>query len=125
MAEVIAKQASGMEPGEFTTVAYRCRCGHEWAPRPLGSSQRPKACPKCKSANWDQPYKFHRKSDTSQYIANLSEAQLMALLIALKYHPDWTDDEILQEMADCGVSTEEAKEAIDWAREGNREPTDD
>lgn len=37
---------------------YRCRCGHEWYPRRPG--ERPRVCPKCKSANWDRPYKFRR-----------------------------------------------------------------
>lgn len=117
-----SESAPAREPGEFLTTAYRCRCGHEWAPRPLGGAQRPRSCPKCKSNNWDQPYRFHRKIDTSQYMANLSDAQLLALLIAHKYHPDWTDNEILREMVDWGASSEEAKEAIEWARDKNREP---
>ena len=50
-------------PGEFqvTVTAYRCRCGYEWTARGLRQTVRPRVCPKCKSANWDQPYKFHRK----------------------------------------------------------------
>lgn len=31
----------------------RCRCGHEWLPREKGD--KPRVCPKCKSANWDTP----------------------------------------------------------------------
>ena len=50
--------------GEFqvTITAYRCRCGHEWGPRSLRQSERPRVCPKCKSANWDQPYKWGGKA---------------------------------------------------------------
>ena len=94
-------------------------------PRTFNNPQRPRACPKCKSTNWDKPHNFRRKGDTSQYMANLSDAQLLALLIAHKFHPDWTDDDILREMVDCGTSSEQAKEAIKWAREDDGEPTDD
>ena len=41
------------QPSEFQVTAYRCRCGHEWVPRNKG--ERPRVCPKCKSANWDKP----------------------------------------------------------------------
>ena len=41
--------------GEFQTTAYRCRCGHEWVPKGLRHAERPRVCPKCKSANWDRP----------------------------------------------------------------------
>jgi predicted Zn-ribbon and HTH transcriptional regulator len=44
--------------GEIPSIKYRCRCGHEWYPR---DSERPRVCPKCKSANWDKPYKFRRE----------------------------------------------------------------
>ena len=44
--------------GAFKVTAFRCRCGHEWTPRPLSSTERPRVCPKCKSPRWDQPYKF-------------------------------------------------------------------
>ena len=37
---------------------YKCRCSYEWFPRRLG--ERPRVCPKCKSPNWDKPYKFRR-----------------------------------------------------------------
>ena len=49
-------------PGMFqvTITAYRCRCGYEWASRNLFDTQPPKVCPKCKSPNWDRPYKFRR-----------------------------------------------------------------
>jgi len=40
------------QPGEFKVTAYRCHCGHEWVPRNKG--ERPGACPKCKSPNWDR-----------------------------------------------------------------------
>ena len=54
-------------PGEFqiTITAYRCRCGHEWAPRGLRQSERPRVCPKCKSANWDQPHRYRRNEKES------------------------------------------------------------
>jgi len=42
---------------------YECRCGHKWYPRWVG--ERPRVCPKCKSPNWDKPYKF-RRTDKSQ-----------------------------------------------------------
>ena len=37
---------------------YKCRCGYEWFPRRPGD--HPRVCPKCKSPNWDRPYKFRR-----------------------------------------------------------------
>ena len=36
----------------------RCRCGHEWITR---DQDRPRVCPKCKSANWDKPKKWEWK----------------------------------------------------------------
>ncbi len=41
------------------TIA-RCRCGHEWLPREL--PEKPRTCPKCKSANWDRPKRWERKN---------------------------------------------------------------
>ena len=67
MGDVVAEPAPGLDQseelplGEFLTTAYRCRCGHEWAPRPLGNPRRPTACPRCKTPNWDRPLKFQRK----------------------------------------------------------------
>lgn len=49
-----------LEPGTFQVTGYRCRCGHEWVARPLRQTERPRVCPKCKSANWDRPYQFRR-----------------------------------------------------------------
>ena len=49
--------------GEIQVTGYRCRCGHEWASKNLVEGGRPRVCPKCKSANWDKPYKFRRKAD--------------------------------------------------------------
>ncbi len=46
--------------GEVWIKGYRCRCGHEWVNR--GVTERPRVCPKCKSANWDRPKKFERKA---------------------------------------------------------------
>lgn len=39
----------------------RCRCGHEWLSR--DPNEKPRVCPKCKSANWDRPKKFERNAD--------------------------------------------------------------
>lgn len=47
--------------GEVWIRGYRCRCGHEWVNR--GATERPRVCPKCKSANWDRPKKWERKKD--------------------------------------------------------------
>ena len=43
--------------GMVMLLGARCRCGHEWLPR---GEEKPRVCPKCKSANWDQPKKFER-----------------------------------------------------------------
>jgi hypothetical protein len=43
---------------EITVFKCRCRCGHEWITR---ETERPRVCPKCKSANWDREKKFERK----------------------------------------------------------------
>ena len=45
----------GIVPG----LIARCRCGHEWLPR---GDERPRVCPKCKSANWDRPKLWERKA---------------------------------------------------------------
>jgi hypothetical protein len=47
------------EIGVVPLMGCRCRCGHEWLPR--DKDERPRVCPKCKSANWDRPKKFERK----------------------------------------------------------------
>jgi predicted Zn-ribbon and HTH transcriptional regulator len=47
--------------GEVWIRGYRCRCGHEWVNR--GATERPRVCPKCKSANWDRPKQWERKQD--------------------------------------------------------------
>ena len=47
-------------PGEFQVTAYRCRCGHEWVPANIRQVEPPRVCPKCKSPNWDRPYRFRR-----------------------------------------------------------------
>ena len=49
-------------PGTFRVTAYRCRCGHEWVPKDIRQTERPRVCPKCKSANWDKVYRFRRGS---------------------------------------------------------------
>ena len=48
-------------PGSFKieVTAYRCRCGHEWTSKGL-NKERPRVCPKCKSANWDKEYRYRR-----------------------------------------------------------------
>ena len=58
----MAEEAEENQLGEFPAVGYRCRCGHEWSPKNLRNPERPRTCPKCKSANWDRPYKFRRKA---------------------------------------------------------------
>ena len=53
-------RAESRRYGTFQVTAYRCRCGHEWVPKKLRNAERPRVCPKCKSANWDKPYQFRR-----------------------------------------------------------------
>jgi hypothetical protein len=48
-----------MQIGIVMLEGCRCRCGHEWLPR--DKDDKPRVCPKCKSANWDRPKKFQRK----------------------------------------------------------------
>ncbi len=45
--------------GMVQLLGCRCRCGHEWLPR--DKDEKPRVCPKCKSANWDRPKKISRK----------------------------------------------------------------
>lgn len=48
------------EIGHLVNVkGCRCRCGHEWMPHT--PAEKPRVCPKCKSAHWDRPKKFERK----------------------------------------------------------------
>jgi predicted Zn-ribbon and HTH transcriptional regulator len=54
-----AKKPEEKEIGMVPLMGCRCRCGHEWLPR---EPEKPRVCPKCKSANWDRPKKFERKS---------------------------------------------------------------
>jgi predicted Zn-ribbon and HTH transcriptional regulator len=49
----MARQTRGI--GEVLLEGCRCRCGHEWLPRERG--EKPRVCPKCKSPNWDRPYR--------------------------------------------------------------------
>jgi transcriptional regulator len=44
--------------GIVQLTGCRCRCGHEWLPR---DEEKPRVCPKCKSANWDRPKRWERK----------------------------------------------------------------
>ena len=53
---------------------YRCRCGYEWFPRRPGD--HPRVCPKCKSPNWDKPYKFHRTSGQDEETGVVRDAGL-------------------------------------------------
>jgi predicted Zn-ribbon and HTH transcriptional regulator len=55
----VARAANKPEIGVVPLMGCRCRCGHEWLPR--DKDDRPRVCPKCKSANWDRPKKFERK----------------------------------------------------------------
>ena len=45
------------EIGDVLLAGYRCRCGHEWLSR---TGERPRVCPKCKSANWDKEKRWTR-----------------------------------------------------------------
>jgi len=53
-----AKKTDEKPIGMVPLTGCRCRCGHEWLPR---EPEKPRVCPKCKSANWDRPKKFERK----------------------------------------------------------------
>jgi predicted Zn-ribbon and HTH transcriptional regulator len=44
----------GKEIGMVFLKGCRCRCGHEWLPR--NKEEKPRVCPKCKSATWDRPF---------------------------------------------------------------------
>jgi len=45
-----------MTTDDAVIVARACKaCGHAWYPR---SPERPRICPKCKSARWDIGRKF-------------------------------------------------------------------
>lgn len=44
--------------GRVMLLGARCRCGHEWLPR---DDEKPRVCPKCKSANWDKERLYIRK----------------------------------------------------------------
>jgi predicted Zn-ribbon and HTH transcriptional regulator len=55
----MAKAQKPKEIGIVPLQGCRCRCGHEWLPR---EPEKPRVCPKCKSANWDRPKKFERKA---------------------------------------------------------------
>ena len=48
-----------LEIGMVPLTGCRCRCGHEWLPR--DKEEKPRVCPKCKSANWDRAKLFERK----------------------------------------------------------------
>jgi len=54
------KQKSEEKPiGMVQLLGCRCRCGHEWLPRE--ATEKVRVCPKCKSANWDQPKRDAKK----------------------------------------------------------------
>ena len=53
-----AKEAAEKPIGDVPLIGCRCRCGHEWLPR---EDERPRVCPKCKSANWDRPKRWTNK----------------------------------------------------------------
>jgi predicted Zn-ribbon and HTH transcriptional regulator len=54
---------------EITLKGYRCeRCGHKWVPR---DEERPRVCPKCKSAYWDVPRKLAAKKDMAKRLAGV------------------------------------------------------
>ena len=59
MAKAQKPKEKPLEIGQVMLLGCRCRCGHEWLPR---EPEKPRVCPKCKSANWDRPKKFEGKS---------------------------------------------------------------
>ena len=59
-------KATVREDSIFPVDGYRCRCGHEWVNKSLRNAERPRVCPKCKSANWDRQYKFRRSTPDAQ-----------------------------------------------------------
>ena len=61
MAKKSAEKPIGMVP--LQVMGARCRCGHEWLPQ---GGERPRVCPKCKSANWDRPKRWTRKDAESR-----------------------------------------------------------
>ena len=50
--EVVRVVTTKAKLGVVMLQGCRCRCGHEWLPR---GEEKPRVCPKCKSANWDRP----------------------------------------------------------------------
>ncbi|QJW98753.1 hypothetical protein FTUN_6348 [Frigoriglobus tundricola] len=60
----MAKKPEDKPLGMVPLIGCRCRCGHEWLPRE--ATDKPRVCPKCKSANWDRPKQFERKASASQ-----------------------------------------------------------
>ena len=65
-AHTVMETDNARMPGEFLTVAYRCRCGHEWVPKGLRYIERPRMCPRCKSVRWDEPYRPHQAVGSQQ-----------------------------------------------------------
>ena len=62
-------EMESLGPGEFWVKGYRCyRCGHEWTSRPLRNPERPRICPRCKSASWDRP-RPSRRQGSDEYEA--------------------------------------------------------
>ena len=60
-------------PGVFQVAAYRCRCGHEWVTKDLHQAERPKMCPRCKTVNWDLPYRPSRKTSAETQLEGVKE----------------------------------------------------
>ena len=55
-------------PGEIWVKGYRCeRCEHEWTPRNLRNPERPRICPKCKSAFWDRAPRSRRGAGSNEH----------------------------------------------------------
>lgn len=55
--------------GNILIQGYRCeRCDHRWAPRKNenGDYERPRVCPRCKSAWWDVPKKDNGSSEEEE-----------------------------------------------------------
>jgi predicted Zn-ribbon and HTH transcriptional regulator len=50
---------------EITLKGYKCeRCGHVWVPR---EHERPRVCPKCKSAYWDKARRIEVKKQEMDF----------------------------------------------------------
>ena len=66
--ELKGGKESDMVP-EILIQGYKCeRCGHIWVPRKneYGVIERPRTCPRCKSAWWDKPKPSENENDKKE-----------------------------------------------------------